>query len=197
MAGVTFVELVLALGITGLVGLGVAAMMVSSTYGLTSQKGMRNLVVRHKTIGARLDSAMRGAKQVLASGDGYLVLWIEDTRADGKPNISELRRIELDGSTDELSGYVGTFPSGWSEAAVTAADTAYELTDNFDTVTTALKSGSYFPKEVWGEGVTAWTMSFDDNGDPTTTYLISYRMTLDAGGTTSTAIGAAALRNRG
>ncbi|MDH3584767.1 MAG: hypothetical protein OER86_11180, partial [Phycisphaerae bacterium] len=66
--GLTLIELLLGLAITALVGLGVTMILVSASYGTTTQKELRSLAVRHKTIAARFDAALRASRKVLAAG---------------------------------------------------------------------------------------------------------------------------------
>jgi len=194
--GLTLVELLLAITITAFVGTAVASMMVSVTYGTTSRTEMRDVLVRTKVLTSRMNAAVRGSKMVLDSGTDYVVLWIADTREDGQPNISELRRIERDDSTGTITSYLADFPDAWDEATLDANDTAYDLTENFDSITQSLQSGSYFPGTTWSDHVTAWTITLDDADEQLAT-LMSYRLTLSIGAVTETAIGAAALRNAG
>ena len=139
-AGMTLVELLLSLTITGFIGAGVAGMLMAVSYGADDARDVRTSVILHKTISERVNASVRGSRQVLAAAPSYVVLWIGDTRADGLPNVSELRRIEHDGTADELTSYTVDWPSGWSQAQIDAADVSYELTSDFDSVTTTLKA---------------------------------------------------------
>ena len=107
--GLTLVELLIAVTITALVGAGVATMLVATTRGTSSRTDLRGLVVKHKTLSARLGSSIRSAKMVLAAGSDFVVLWAHDDRANDLPNRSELQRIEWDNTNNEVRSYVG-FP---------------------------------------------------------------------------------------
>ncbi len=194
-AGLTLLELLLALSITSIVGLAVTAMLAATSYGTDSEHDMRALLVRHTAATARISAAVRSCKQILAQGDGYLILWQADPNANNKPDRTEIQHIECDDATDEILSYTTVFPDAWSQTQIDAADTEYELTDNFVTITAALKSGTYFPPERWAAGVTALDLALDQS-DPLAANRVSYRITLQAGDLTDTAIGAAALRTR-
>lgn len=196
--GLTLVELLLALSVTAMIGAGVAAMMLLVSSGTTERTDLRALLVKEKSVAARLSAAVRSSLRVLDQGSDYVVLWIGDTRRDDQPNLSEIRLIERL-SDGRLLCYSASFPDGWTDEQIATADTAYQLTDNFRTVTTALKSGSYFPSELWAQGVQSWTVVLD--ATPETARLLSYRMAMRAGDGSSTRqpldtlIGAIALRN--
>ena len=184
--GLTFVELLMALAITGLIGAAIAAMLSAVSYGTSSSHDLRSLVVRNKTLGTRITAAVRQAAQVLDAGDGYLVLWAGDFNASGAPDLLELQRIELDTATDELVSYTPD-PA--------ATDVAYDLaTDDFDAITTALIDSGDLVDQLWGTDVTAWTITLDA-ADPLNATLVSFQLTLSAGGPSDTSVNAVSLRD--
>jgi hypothetical protein len=195
----TMVELLLALAITALVSAAVTAMLVATAYGTSSERDLRGAVTRSKLVGARLNAAVRSSRAVLETGTDYLVLWMGDINTNATPDapdLSEIRLIERDGGTDELSSY--QFPDGWTQAQIDAADVAYALTGNppgffLNEAATAKAAGSLVPTR-WGSQVTS--ILFDlDGADPITTTLVSYRFTVGAGDLSETVIGAASLRH--
>ncbi len=192
--GLTLVELLLSLAITATIGVALATMMVSVSYGTTSKAQLRSAIVQLKAVTNRFDAALRGSAMVLDHGEDYLVLWIADSRADDAPNLSELRLIEYDAAAGRLTSHTADFGS-LSDAQIEAVDTRYELTSDFRTVTTALKAGPYFPATRWADGVTLWQVALDDD-DPQAATVASYRLAITSGPLTETNIGAVALRNR-
>jgi hypothetical protein len=195
--GLTLVELIMALSSTALIGMAIVSMLFAVNAGTADRNDNRLLLAKHKLASTRLDASIRSAKKVLASGSGYVVLWMSDSRVNSLPNLSELRRIEYDSSTKTLKSYKAVFPSSWTAAAITAADTTYQLTDNFATTTAALKGTSTFPSETWCSSVSGLTVTLD-NATAQSAKLVSYRAGIIVGsGTTAvtgTVIGAAALR---
>ncbi|MHC4995679.1 MAG: PulJ/GspJ family protein [Planctomycetota bacterium] len=194
----TLVELLIALGITVLIGAAVASMLVAVAYGSSSQKALRDTSVRLKLTSTRLDAAIRTSKMVLESGADYVVLWTDDTRGDDNPNLSEIRLIERESSTGRVFSYVAEFPAGWTEQQIADNDPAFTLGDDFAAITTALKAGSLFPSTRWGSDFDAWSMDFD-HADPQQASLVSYRLTLvapDDPDLSQTAIATVALRNQ-
>ena len=178
----TLVEVLLALAITALVGLSVAAMLTATAYGTTSRQEMRGLLVKTQTISARLSAAIRTSREVLYPNAGqptsndYLVLWTADENDDSVKQNNEVRLIERSTVDNELDSYVDS------------TDTA-----DFSNVaafrTQALAS---YPSVRWARGVT--TLSFQATTDPADTMLLSYHFTVAEGQATETAVGAAAPR---
>lgn len=196
-AAFTTVELLLALAIAALVAAAAAGMLVSVSYGTSSQRDLRGVAVKGKLLGARLDAAIRGSRAVLETGDDYLVLWSGDLNTNGTadaPDLSEIRLIEREGG-DEVQSY--QFPDSWTQAQIAAADMAYTMTGNppgfFKSAADAARTAGSFQPTRWGSGVTAIEFT-PDGPDPTVTRLVSYRFTLSAGMLSETAVGAASVR---
>ncbi len=188
--GMTLIELLLAMMITAMVGAAIAGMLAAVSYGTDSSKDIRSLVARNKALSARVSAAIRGSKMVLDQGDNYLVLWMNDDDDNGVPSLLELRRINFDPGTGELSSY--TAPDD-------AADVSYALDDDFVVITDALMGDDLagtasFPKELWAKRVNSWTLALD-NPDPQSARLVSYLIELSAGDMSDTALAAVGMRN--
>ena len=193
----TLVELMLSLAATGLVGAAIASMMSAVTYGTASRHDIRAAAVRHKTTAARVTAAIRESTKVLACGDGYIVLWLYDFDGDEAPSQNEIQRIELDVGNERIRSYVAVFPDAWDEATLTANNTVYDLTDDFDATTPTLRDTPYWPATVWAPNGRSWTPTCNTT-DCLDATLVSYRLTVRPGdnvATTDMMIGAAALRN--
>lgn len=187
-AALTLVELLLGLAVTAVIAAAVGAMLFFASHGASTRDVTRSRMVANELAGMRVNMAIRSARAVLAEGDGYLVLWMADTRANNAPNLSELRRIERDDSTDRLLSYRA--PDDLAEAD----DTLYDLgSTNFKIVTNSLKGSSEFPGEVWGTDVTGWTTDVDAV-DPLDCRHVSYRITTTLEDVAQTMVGGAALR---
>lgn len=183
--GLTLVEMLMALGITAMIGAAVASMLSAVTYGTNSSRDIRSLVVKNKTLGARITAAVRASAQILDADDGYVVLWTKDINDSGVPDLLELQRIELDSDTDEMTSY--TPPDG-------AVDVAYELTDDFDAISTALIDSDDLEGALWATGVTQWTLTLDE-ADPQDAELVTYQLTMGAGSMSDTSVSAVSLRD--
>ena len=192
------VELMLAVAITGMVSVAVAAMLMAVSYGTSSDRDLRGVVVKARVTGGRIDSAIRGSRAILETGSDYLVLWTGDTNPNGTddaPDLAEIRLIERDSGTNQLSSY--EFPDSWTQVQIDAANASYALAGNppgfFQSATSAAKTAGSFQPTLWTSGVTAIQFALD-GADPVTTSLVSYRVTLTAGNLSETVVGAASAR---
>ncbi|MEX0775630.1 MAG: prepilin-type N-terminal cleavage/methylation domain-containing protein [Phycisphaeraceae bacterium] len=194
--GMTLIELLLSLAVTGIIGVTVTAMLFGVTQGTASRNDMRNLVVKHQAVLGRVGSAIRTSKTVLGSSSTYLVLWIADSNGDAAPNLAELRWMKRDTATSELKAYKVAFPTSMTQAQKDAANTAYTLNDNFLTVAAALESNTYVVAETWATSVTALAWSLN-SGTAQQATLVSFRVTLNCDAGDDMGMGAACLRNNG
>jgi hypothetical protein len=186
--GVMLVEILLALAITGMIAAGVASLLFATAGGTKERQDLRRRNVRVDVVAARVDAAVRSCGTALGRDANCLVLWVSDSKLNGMPDLSELRRIEWDPATKRLLCFEA--PS----TLLDADNTAYALaTTDFVTTTAALRGTASFPSTVWGNGVSGWTSS----PSPITqsTRLVSYEVTIDlTEGGTHTARSAVALR---
>jgi len=193
-AGMTLLELLLTLAITSMVGAAVAAMLSAVSYGTSSGKDMRSLVVRNKIISTRFTASIRNASMVLESGSGYMVLWLGDSDGSGTPQLGEIQYIEYDTANTRMRSYQADW-TGLNEAQIAAVNAEYALDANFKTSTTGVRGQTYFPAEVWMNQVTSWNVTVN-NADEQIADLVSFRFGLTNGEQTDELIGAAALRNQ-
>ncbi|MEM9418110.1 MAG: prepilin-type N-terminal cleavage/methylation domain-containing protein [Planctomycetota bacterium] len=187
--GLTLVELLMALGIMGLISAAVAGMLSAVAYGTDADSDVRELVARNKMVTTRINAAVRGSQKVLDAGQGadftWLVLWDRDLDANGEPSLLEIRLLEYEVATRTLSSY--SAPDG-------TTDVLYELTDDFDAITDALRSTADFPAETWANAADGFEVTLDES-DPQAARMVSYRLTLTAGNLSDIAIGTVKLRN--
>lgn len=156
--GLTFVEMLLTLAITTLIGAGIALMLAAVAHGTESSRDLRDAIVRSKTLTERLMHAVHRSHGIIAYDEDYLVLRVLD---DAGESYQEQRiELEYDAQTD----------------------------------THHLVSVRNAQREVWGRGISAWSVKLDHD-DPATAALVSFRVTLQIGDLEHAAIGAAALRN--
>ncbi len=193
-AGLTLVEMMLALASTALIGLAIAAMLTAVSYGTQGSKDARGLVVKAKAVNSRLSAAFRQGGVVLAantaddSGDDWVILWSPGAEAEsGAPRTSELHRIEYNSTARTIRSYRNLSP---------ATDDTYAISDNFVTVVNGLVSNGTLAPEIWATDIDAMELRLDASsvGDAR---LASYRMTMRSGDLTETTVNATALRNRG
>jgi type II secretory pathway pseudopilin PulG len=183
--GLTLVEMLMALAITGMIGAAIASMLTAVTYGTSDSRDIRSLVVKNKTLSARITACIRRSAQVLDADDGYVVLWANDLNQSGVPDLLELQRVEFDAGTGRLTSYTPD---------PTATDVAYALTDDFDAITTALVGTGDMVGALWATGVALWTIDVD-TADPLDAGLVSFQLTLNAGVLTDVSVCAVSLRD--
>ncbi len=187
--GFTMVEVMIALAVTGLVGAAVSAMLVSVSYGTSSQADLRRISVKERVIAIRMNTAISSSKMILDQGADHLVLWMGDSRQNGLPDLSEIRRIDRDATTLQITSYIA--PIDLSDAA----NTQYSFADDFDAVTLALRGTADFPGEIWATGVTAWSQARNQT-NPQAATLLSYNLTLAGDDVTGTVVHTLSLRSR-
>jgi hypothetical protein len=190
--GMTLVETLLGLAITGMVGAAIAAMLAAVSTGTADVSDGRRTVIQHKVLDARIGDAIRYSRMVLASytsgGSSYLVLWMNDSRSNTSPNLSEIRVIEHNPATRVIRSFKAATPAGgWTDAN----DTKFAFDRDFSTI--GVVSG---PGEIWATDVSAAQWTFGRGvGSLQTARLVSYRFTIGQGPTSAVVVGAAAMRN--
>lgn len=187
------IELLMALTITSIIGAAITAMLFATARGTSDQNDQRDFLMRQKALDARMSAVLRSSTRVLAGDATYIVLWMGDSRKNDQVNLSELRRIEFDSANKRLVAYKAVFPQGWSQTQIENADSAYPLAGNFNTITQSLKTGSYFPAEVWLTDITAVSFTYP-TGTLADVRLVNYQLTLTDHTQTQVLIGAGALR---
>jgi type II secretory pathway pseudopilin PulG len=179
--GLTLAELLIGLTITVLVGTATVAMLSAAAYGTTSRLGMRQLLVQHRALHARIGSAIRNALEVVAvhpSGK-YVVVWVEDTNDDGTKQHGELELIEWSSATSEMLRYRD--PTDTTDFT-SAADYRVPIL----TAVTPVR---------WAAGVTAAEFEKTEPAGAET-QIVSFRITSTRDGVSESTIGVAAVRNQ-
>jgi type II secretory pathway component PulJ len=172
--GLMLVEVLLALAISGMVAAVVAAMLFALANGSRDRQDLRHRNVRADVVIARVDTAVRSSSMLLGRTPNCLVLWVADSRKNGRPDLSELRRIEWDAASKQLRCYQA--PAGLADSD----NTTYQLSDDFVAATAALAGSATFPAEVWGTNVTGWSSGAVPTGATQDARMIAYSVTLTA-----------------
>ncbi len=143
--GMTLLELLIALAITAMVSLAIAAVTTSIARGMESMHTARSALQRTVAAHTRLRAYMGTALCVLdADPQKGFAIWLGDTRANGRVNLSELRVFWFDPESldGDLTVEWAEFPEDWDDQALAAAD--LELTgvdDYFDSMATLRSAG--------------------------------------------------------
>ena len=187
-AGLTLLEVLLAVAITSIIATAVATMLLSVSSASSYQATARGFVVRHAAASGRIDPALRCARMVLDHGNGYFVLWIAETTPNGQPDLSELRRLEHDANSGEIRCY---------EAAGDLAaedDTTFDLdAADFEAETRPGVSADWVGNLLVTD-VIEWT-TWLNHADPRRASYVGYRITTAVEGEQRTTIHGTFLRN--
>jgi len=173
--GFTLVELLIALMVSALVTAGVTAMLVSVSYGTSSNHDMRGLVVKGQVLDARLTAAIRSCHQVVSVGTSppSVLLWVRDGNDNDVQDNAELQLVEFNSATQQLNSRFDSAAAG-----------AYV---NLSTLRGLVSA------EIWGTGITACSFQLVSGGSGQD--LVRYSLTLADGDMSEPIRGAAAVRN--
>src|SRR4051812_34952429 len=86
--GLMLVEVLLALAISGMVAAAVAAMLFALANGSRDRQDLRHRNVRAEVVIARVDTAIRSSSMLLGRTPNCVVLWVADSRKNGRPDLS-------------------------------------------------------------------------------------------------------------
>ncbi|MCP4757871.1 MAG: type II secretion system protein [Planctomycetes bacterium] len=100
--GMTLLEVLLAVGVMGLVGAGVTSMMSALTVGMAQQHDARTSVLRASLAQARLSSYLTRARCLLDLEPTRLVLWLEDADGDDVIDGTEVRWLNWESGRGAL-----------------------------------------------------------------------------------------------
>jgi type II secretory pathway pseudopilin PulG len=200
LAGLTLVELMLSLAITGMTGAAVVAIVTAVAYGSQERDAVRRLTVKHKVLASRIDAMIRSSQRVLAAdqNDDFtsLLLWIGDANDDETPNLDEMQLIELNRNDDTLRRYEARFPTNWTKVERVAANVSYTMAADFTTVARNYDTTSNVAGELWANDVADWRLQLDAH-NPANARLVSYQLTINSGDQQHSIVCAAALRSDG
>ncbi|MBG79459.1 MAG: hypothetical protein CMJ39_01970 [Phycisphaerae bacterium] len=123
--GMTFIETVLAISITAMVGGAITTMMAAVTDEVESHHLTRSQLIQNGLAQSRLSSYIARSHCVLELTDDSVTLWLEDSRDSGTVHASEIRWIKLDPATGVLESHFVCFPDSWSESSRILGDTEF------------------------------------------------------------------------
>ena len=123
--GMTFIETLLAISITVMVGGAITTMMAAVTDEVESHHFTRSQLIQNGLAQSRLSSYIARSHCVLDLTDDSVTLWLEDSRDSGTVHASEIRWIKLDPVTGVLESHFVCFPDSWSESSRILSDTEF------------------------------------------------------------------------
>ena len=100
--GMTLLEVLLAIAITGMVGAGVTAMMSALSSSMIEHHDTRSSTLRAGLSQARLSSYVTRCRCLLDCESSRLVLWLEDADGDDAIDATEVRWIQHDAAAEHV-----------------------------------------------------------------------------------------------
>ena len=160
--GLTTLELLIALVITSLTGLAVTVVTTSIARGVTANSEARGALQRALAAHVRLRSYTSSAHCVLDHDpDRGFVLWQEDSRANGRVNLSEVRVFWFDPEDPlgEVAEERVVFPEAWDESTTEAADIELTPVDDHYALIEAQRLLGFTERSVVADGVAGLTVA--------------------------------------
>ena len=163
--GLTVAELVLAMDITGVVGLSVSGVFMALSTAQAHSEDHQTYVQTARCTARHVQRILRKAKLVVAADAGGLLVWSEDTNGDGLINVSELVAFLYDDPRKELEQKRVVFTASMAAATREALDVRIALADLDDLTALDAKVQSAFPQyyveELLADNVREFTGELD------------------------------------
>jgi prepilin-type N-terminal cleavage/methylation domain-containing protein len=177
----TLVELLIAMVITGLVAAGAASILFATSQATDDRNDVRRSVVRSAAADTRLRGKVHSSRSFLAAGADELVLWANDENDDGVVNLGEILFFQRDGTANELRYYEVSWPGGWTQEQIDAANTAYAPATDFSAVAASAKTSGNFSETTWATGVYNFAVTLD-GATPQAARVATIRLTFSTDG---------------
>jgi type II secretory pathway pseudopilin PulG len=137
MRGFTILELTIAITITAITALSVAAATVALSKAHEDTEGFYQSLYTARSAMVRIQRIIYRAKLVTASNGTTVMLWADDVNDDGKINAEEILMLAYDATAREVSTSQQVFPAGLRDAlnvevplaTLTSLSTAVPLVD--------------------------------------------------------------------
>ncbi len=139
----TAIEVLIALAITAMVGIGIASMLTMVGDGAQADRGTRSALLRAHAAQIRLRAFIDVSLNILTYDEEQgMAIWLHDNKPLDNIHLSELRIIWWDADAGELILEFIDFPDEWSEEMIAAVDVILAPdTDFFDEMTTQRVAG--------------------------------------------------------
>lgn len=181
--GMTLLELLIALVITAVISLTIAAVTTAIARGMESVNEGRSAMQRTVAAHTRLRTYIHPSRCFLdADTSRGFVIWLSDARANSRVNLSEMRVFWFDPTQPEgdLTVEWASFPEDWSDAAVAAADMELTGADDYFAAMATLRAQGHTGSAVLADQVESVAVEFDAPSLPEAER-VRLVMTIDAG----------------
>jgi type II secretory pathway pseudopilin PulG len=116
--GLSLIEMIIAIGITAVIGAAIASMMAAATNSLTSKDDGRQSAIRLATTQVRLGAYIAPSRCIVDKSNTHVTLWLEDSNESKTIHATELRWIEFDNDNAFIVVKFVDFPEEWSQAMI-------------------------------------------------------------------------------
>ncbi|MEM8783152.1 MAG: hypothetical protein AAGE65_09905 [Planctomycetota bacterium] len=188
--GLTLLELVLALGATGFLGLAIATMLNAVAYGSQTADGLQTLVTRHQVVAQRVGSAVRQARLIVQQTPTELLIWYDDLNEDNVLDSIELMWLRYDATERKLT----MERADLSAPGVFGVPTEPSPITNYELIRWGFELFSWLESNDWSRDMSACEFAID-NADPLLATLVTVTATFEENGQTDTMVHSFKLRN--
>jgi len=158
----TLLELMLALAITGMIGVGIASTMTMVAAGARGERDGRSAVLRTHAVGVRLHAYLDDALCVLQhDAEQGVALWLHDPGREGVVNLSEIRVIWWDAQNQRLSVERVRLPDTWPPLLKATHDAPVPASSDFFAVIRQQRDAGLTSTRSLMEQVQQFQASFD------------------------------------
>ncbi len=157
--GLTTLELLVALGVTTITGLGVAMVITSVSRGVTDMNCSRSAMQRAATSHVRLQAYTESSRCLIGHDKRGFALWAHDERANDVINVSELRVFWFDKGANEVVTEYVEFPEEMTDEERALADIIVSSAESPFAVMMAQRTLGYTTQAVLADGVETLTIT--------------------------------------
>ncbi len=126
------IELLIAVAITSIVGLAMAALMTSAARAMSASTGARSGLQRAHAAYTRLRAYTEPALCLLQhDGSGNFAIWLADSVPGGKVNLTEIRVFWFDPVSEEMTVERIALPDAWTQELKDAYDIEVSSSSDF------------------------------------------------------------------
>jgi len=159
--GLSLVELMLALTITGMVAAAIASMLAAVTTGTHTRRDNRAAALTGNAMATRIAAYVTPARAFLAADSDRLALWLHDDRQSESVHASEIRWFLYHEADAELRVHFASFPEDWTQAAINLEDREYPRNSDWWTLLEQLEALGWTDSIPVADGITDLIIRID------------------------------------
>ncbi len=175
--GFTFIELIISLSITAVIGLSVVTLMGAVTSGITSKEDGRQASIRYSTLKNKMSAYISPARCVLATTTESATFWMVDSNQSNTVHATEIRWIEFNPEREQLEVSFVSFPEYWSEEMKSQNDYECNEQTNYAQLLSNFNAKGYITTLIIVDQMSDCSLWFNDS-EPFDISLISFEFNL-------------------